>query len=206
MKTKCKILYIVFVVITNFVANAQSFQLGGQIGLDIANTYYVNRVEYMDKLYYPMISYNVNFVISYKISNVGITCEPGLIQKGAIAKYDDERFRNQINYIQFPLLINYHVTENLYFSIGPELSYMISANIKDEDGKFDNLEFYDTRLELSGIVDISYNIFKNLDIGVRYNHGITNIMKATFVDQYGNELDDSMIFNQYFQLFLKFKK
>ena len=206
MKTRSIILCIALFVITINITNAQSFQFGGQIGFDIANSYWANKVEYMEKVYYPMASYNINFIINYKISKVGISIEPGVIQKGGVAKYMDEKFRHQINYIQFPLLFNYYITDNLYFSIGPELSYMISANVKAKDSKNDNLEFFDKRMEVSGIVDITYNIIKNINIGVRYNHGITSIKKAIFVDQYGNELGESKIFNQYFQLFLKFKK
>ena len=62
------------------------------------------------------------------------------------------------------------------------------------------------RFELSGLIGINYSLIENLDIGLRYNHGLTCISKLVFTDIMGNETGEHYNeYNQYFQFFLRFK-
>ena len=64
---------------------------------------------------------------------------------------------------------------------------------------------YDRRFELSGFIGINYNVIDNLDIGLRYNHGLTYTSKIIWINELGEETGVSKDYNQYFQLILRFK-
>ena len=82
---------------------------------------------------------------------------------------------------------------------------MINAKAKTKDNSNDISEFYDNKFELSGLIGINYTINKNVDIGLRYNHGLTYTSKITWVDSMGNLLDNSKEYNQYIQLIIRLK-
>lgn len=192
------------IVISNLTGFSQNFKFGLVAGFDIANAHLTNKPYGFgdNQVYYPMIAYNFNGYIGYKKSEVwGLSIEPGFIQKGGRQKSSDDYIRFNLNYLQLPILFDYYVVDKFYISIGPELSYLINAKVKSND----ITDLYDRRFELSCLVGINYKIIDKLDIGLRYNHGLTYTSKITWTNEFGESIGVSKDFNQYLQLVLKLK-
>lgn len=212
MKTKTFWVIIFMNLILSSNADAQDFKFGLVSGLDISNsrvTYNPN-IEGFSRNYDPITSFNANGYIGYKNSrNWGISAEPGFIQKGRLMQKDNgvrmEDIKFKLNYIQLPILMDIYLSEKIFFSIGPEFAYMINAKLKSKESSNDMTYFYDNRYEISGMVGVNYNISKNFDFGLRYNHGLTCIKKTnyTFLGIY--QQVEMKEYNQYFQFILRFK-
>jgi len=204
MTKRIFIIAVLLIIISNMTVSSQNSRLGVIVGFDIANADLINQP--IDKdFYYPMIAYNLNAYIGFKKSEFwGLSFEPGFIQKGMLRKNSEYNTRTNLNYIQLPILMDYYIIDKFYISIGPELSYMINAKAKSEDNSVDMTNLYDRRMELSGLVGVNYQITDNLDMALRYNHGLTYTLIKSWVGFVGYTAD-SKEYNQYCQLSLKFK-
>jgi hypothetical protein len=114
----------------------------------------------------------------------------------------------QLNYIDVPLLVQYKVTPKLFFSLGPQFSFLTSAaqissgNLPsgnevsiDENIKSNFKSFY-----FSVPVEVGYSLSsarkgKGVDLKLRYNIGITEMISNS---TYGSSKGST------FQLFLSF--
>jgi hypothetical protein len=197
-------LLFILIILSGLKLHAQGFKYGLEAGFDVANSHVTGLLS-SGRMYYPMISYNINGYLGYKINGlIGVSIEPGFIQKGGLEKGNPD-FRVQNNYIQIPLLIDYFINDKFYLSLGPEFAYLINAKAKSTNKTNDITKYYDRRNELSGLIGINYNIYKGFDIGLRYNHGLTYYSKVDLVNENGDKVGEVKEYNQYFQLILRIK-
>jgi hypothetical protein len=206
---KTSIATLVTILISILSCPAQDFKFGVLAGLDLSTTQQTNLPDNLSEFWDvdPMITFNVNGYAGYKSAGIwGISVEPGFIQKGALHKSDDSKARFQLNYIHMPVLGDIYLLDKLFISVGPEFGWMINAKAKADDYTNDITEIYKNhRYELSGLIALNYELNEHLDIGIRYNHGLTNISKITYTDQLGNVTGESKEYNQYFQIILRFR-
>jgi hypothetical protein len=214
MKTTIRYLFsgIIILFFLEISINAQSFKYGIVGGFDIVKAYTTNSDIRGDELrvYDPMISFNANGYLGYKSTGTwGISIELGFIQKGGVQKYNTETkeddIRFQLNYIQIPLLFDLYLTDRFFVSVGPEIAYMINAKAKSIETSNNIRDLYNRNVEFSGLIGLNYNIIKNIDLGIRYNHGISYISRVIFLDTDSNTDTYSNEYNQYIQAFLRFK-
>jgi len=199
-----------FILILNTNLYAQEFKFGLVGGLDLANSRLTNKPNIYSRVYYPMISFNINGFVGYKSAGFwGISLEPGYIQKGGVQQYNkedkDDDVRFQMNYLQLPLLVDFYLGKKFSISVGPEFAYLISVKVKSKDLSNDISNFYDNNFEISGNIGINYNIHKHFDIGLRYNLGLTYTTKIIWSEETGIPIDESKEYNQYFQFLVRFK-
>jgi hypothetical protein len=207
MKTKTINILLGLLLASGLSANAQNLKFGILAGFDVANSHLMNKPKWYDsRVYYPMISFNLNGYVGYKNSGFwGLSAEPGFIQKGGRQKGIDENIRFQINYLQLPILLDLYISDKFFISIGPEFSFLINSKAKSTHSSNTIEDIYDKWFELSGLVGVNYQLTDKLDIGMRYNHGLTYTSKITFTDIFGNQLAEIKEYNQYFQLIVRFK-
>jgi hypothetical protein len=207
---KCRALVaLVGLLIFGLSTNAQVFKFGVLAGLDVVDgiSKTVPDIEFEE--YYlgkndPMISFNMNGFASYKSAGtLGFSVEPGFIKKGYTFKGYGQESRFEYNYIHMPLLADLYITDKLYFSIGPEIGIMINARIKSEDHTAE-IDIVD-KLELSGLLGVTYNISEKVGVGLRYNRGFTHIQTFHWFDEDGSILGETKDYNQYFQLQVRYK-
>ena len=173
---------IVLVLVTIEKSNAQDFHFGILGGFDKVNIHQKPKFpNAKGPPYRPMESYNFNCFISYKSNSFwGFCVEPGFIQKGG-SNGVNNCCRWELNYLQIPFSTDIYVLPRLFISIGPEVSYLLSAKaVNDYPGHVhtdDMSSIYKYKFELSGLAGINFRVNKVLDIGLRYNHGFTNIAK-----------------------------
>jgi len=208
MKTKTIWTIFGLIILSGLNIYAQDFKFGLLAGFDVVNARLTNKPETEgdSRVFYPMISFNANGYVGFKSARFwGISCEPGFIQKGGVTKGVNNNIRIQLNYIQIPILFDFFIQDKIFISVGPELSYMINAKARSKDNSNDISDLYDKDFEVSGMIGINYNIIDKLDLGLRYNHGLTYISKIAWTNAIGEFQGESKEYNQYFQLVVRFK-
>lgn len=80
--------------------------------------------------------------------------------KGYITKVDDVKATVSLNYLNWPILIVYHMSPNLNFETGVELGLLVTG-----DPLFNS---FDMGIDLG----MNYHISDKLNAGIRYNHGL----------------------------------
>lgn len=194
---------LVLFVISSQTTYGQKLKYGAVAGIDLANWIITNPpVEYNYPIFEgPLISFNINGYVGYRWSErLGNSIEPGYIRKG-----ENRGPKFALHYIQLPVFTDFYLGSRFFFSIGPELSYLLVAKTNQEG--LDNVtEVYDNRFELSGVVVANYSINKDFDIGLKFNHGITCVDKITLTSDTNGEITgESKLYNRYIQCFVRFK-
>jgi hypothetical protein len=211
MSVKTKIIGTVTALLLFLSANlfAQHIEMGFAAGFDIADLHYTNPSE-AHFLYHisPTAAYNLNGFLSFRNNGLwGFSVEPGIIGKGWNQSLEAGNTKNKIRlyYFQLPVLSDFYLSNKLYFSIGPEMNYLLHARNKHESVS-QNIAEYLNKFELSGLAAINYNINEVFTVSFRYSHGVTEIAKNTLwvysETDNPNEVKD---YNQYFQLLIKIK-
>jgi len=191
---------------------AQDIKFGLLSGLVVTNDQVTNKIEIKNdyRVFYPMYSFNINGYIEYKISKIwGIAAEPGFIRKGGIVRFGIYRYMDiiqlQLNYVQLPILANLYCTNKLFVSLGPEFAYLINTKENLPSAATGFNYFKENAFEISGLIGLNYSISKKVDIGLRYNHGFTDISVLKWTTGFGPVIGQSKVYNQYFQAIIRFK-
>lgn len=98
------------------------------------------------------------------------------------------------NYISIPLLLKYKI-KNISFGAGPQAGLLMSASSKMLDEKSDEKDFFES-YDFGGILNIDYDLTQKLNVGLRYQAGLVNVVKDN---------NDFKTINKSFQLSLQYK-
>lgn len=202
MKTKIVLLTLIVFVLMQLNAVAQKINYGIVAGVDMANLN-TTGIGTIDPFKW-MPSFNVNAHVGYQSNTFwGLSVEPGFIVKGGAT--EDPETKMKLNYLQMPLLVDFYLNERVSVSCGPELAYLLSAKQEWERETYDLEDWYNKKFEFSGVVGLNYKITRNLDLGVRFNLGLTQISEAKYFDENGIRFSNAKEYNQYLQCFVRFK-
>jgi len=108
--------------------------------------------------------------------------------KGAKETYNNflegkGEYRFNFNYIELPVLAVFNVAKNFNLQVGPYVSYLAAANIKDlkDDGTIKDIKDLDAenfnRFDYGVAGGLGIDI-SNFTIGARYNYGFKEIGKS----------------------------
>lgn len=190
--------------------SAQNLELGLKSGFGISNAHITNLpdTENHSDIFSPTLSYSVNGILNYKSNGLwGFSFEPGIIQKGWVS-YKGNINENKITfqYFQLPILSNFHLSDKLYFSVGPEINYLMNTKNKSDNGSH-KITDLNRKFELSGVAGGAYKILNNLDLGIRYSHALTQTSDKVFwiLDEFSENPKEMKNYNQYLQFFIKLK-
>lgn len=120
--------------------------------------------------------------------------------------YGDIVAKENLHYLNVPILANIYLTPNLSFQIGPQFGFLMNATARfdTDDNEVDNF-FND--FEESNDITGSYNTFSmaaaagvqlelsNVDLGIRYNFGLNDVVED-------GEADEIQLTNQVGQLYV----
>ncbi|MBK6265285.1 PorT family protein [Marivirga sp. S37H4] len=147
------------------------------------------------------------FYRGYVSDVFSIQPEINYTQKGSTFTYDnffaDGEVRGYLDYVEVPVIFNFHLTENFHLGAGPYIATLVSARAKavDDDGPFDGEEEFDrdnfTTFDYGLSADAGLD-FVNLTVGARYNLGLADIDWET---GFG---DTNLGKNSLFQIYLGF--
>lgn len=159
------------------------------------------------------IGFNVGAFVSIQLAEK-IILQPEILYstqgakaENVTAPIDDMLFTGDIkfnlSYINVPVMIKYYVSDKFNFEAGPQIGFLTSAETStkldgysqtfDEDAKkyFESVDF--------GLnFGAGYDFTKNFSAGVRYNLGLSNILKT-------EQGDDSESQNSVFSISVGYK-
>lgn len=210
---KIIVIIIGMVLLSSINSSAQNFEVGVAAGFDVVSLHLTNPSE--NSFIYnisPIATYNINGFLSFKNTSFwGFSLEPGIIRKGWNQSYNSNDQKNKIRlyYLQLPVLSDFYISNRIYFSIGPEISYLVSAKNKYENKYESNTQDiveHLNRFELSAMAAISFKINEISTVSFRFSQGITEISNNVLwtYSEVGVP-DEPKDFNQYFQLLLKMR-
>lgn len=80
----------------------------------------------------------------------------------------------RLNYLSFPIMVNWKVVRNLSFVAGPQFDLLINARLENEDETSDVTKEIENR-GVNVVTGIHYYIAKSLSVSGRYVHGLNHI-------------------------------
>ncbi|MDX5348346.1 MAG: PorT family protein [Hymenobacteraceae bacterium] len=165
-----KLIALVFAFFTLVYAEAQTSRLGLKAGINYAG-FVGDDAE--DKGYESQVGLLGGLVVNIGISDrVGIKPEILYSAKGSQIDVDNQRDEDDkynLKYIDVPILINVNAG-NLFFEIGPQVGYLLSAKFNDTDIK-DNYN----KIDFGYAAGLGYMLDNGINIGLRYNGGLSEI-------------------------------
>ncbi|NNE03271.1 MAG: PorT family protein, partial [Eudoraea sp.] len=115
--------------------------------------------------------------------------QPELLFSSQGTKYSEsDGFDGKLkfNYLNLPVMAKVYVSDGFFFEAGPQLGYLLSAKdeyespgLSGEDDLKD--EGFVKDIDVGANIGLGYQLDSGLNIGARYNFGLTNI----------NDLEDS---------------
>ncbi|MFT5168753.1 MAG: hypothetical protein ACI8P3_003998 [Saprospiraceae bacterium] len=212
MKSKTSFLICGLIAFFAYKTNAQEFKYGFQIGIGLSEKRTTEdnspRFGSFDIKSEKKVSYSINGYLGFKGKKFfGISLEPGFIQKGYHQRSlatGIEAYNINYNYINLPVLADFYIGNSIIVSIGPEISYLTKANVKSES--FSNpLQYHIPDFELSGLIGIQFKITQHMDTGLRYNRGLSSTSTISFTDDNGQPSGELKEYNQYYQVFFRYR-
>ncbi len=106
---------------------------------------------------------------------------------------DQPKSFDRLNYgvLQVPILLNFHITNNLHISAGPQVGILIWE--WERAGNYEIFQF-------SGIGGIGYYINDNLGVDLRASYGLTDVIETNNTSTF-----DARGVNHYLQLTLSYR-
>lgn len=155
----------------------------------------------------PIMAYSLNAYISLRPSRrFGLSFEPGYSRRGGklgllpgIIPVDATW---KMEYIQIPAMLDFHLTDRISVSAGPELSWRVDSNA-------DYLELISPKLDhkfSAGILaGIHVALQKNIDVGVRYHRSLTPVASID-LPGIGEWIKPQLsLYNQYVQVVARYR-
>lgn len=97
--------------------------------------------------------------------------QPELAYSSMGSKDGDDKVK--LGYIALPVLLRYQVVEHVHILVGPQASFLLSANY-EEDGEDTDIKDDVKGLDFSGVFGVGADI-QRFNVGVRYALGLANI-------------------------------
>lgn len=123
------------------------------------------------------------------------------------ARGQTSRATDNLHYLSVPLLLRYHLIEQLSIGLGPEVSYLLGAYQRSQVlGSRPNRMFYEP-LDVAINLDVQYTLLDKVSLGLRYNVGVYDVAKRVeFISFGGNEpvVIDNVFYNRSLQLVLTY--
>jgi hypothetical protein len=174
-----KILLAALVVISTNYISAQA-KIGLKGGLGFANAKYTSGT--YSETYNSIVTPNFGLTLDFKGSE-SFNIQSGLMYNGMGGKYsyDGGSTRTHLNYLSIPLLAKFKFGEGFHGYAGPQLSFLLSAKYKDEDGTTD----IKSELKGSGVFGLfglGYSLNDKFGLYGEYSAGISNLAKESTGD------------------------
>lgn len=93
-----------------------------------------------------------------------------------------------LHYLTLPLLLSYKISENVHVAVGGELGYRLAARSKFDNSNLDVNAIYKREIDVGIDAGLQYYFSSQINLGVRYIHGLSNIFgrRGVLTDINGN--------------------
>lgn len=174
-----KVLLAAVAVLGFTFANAQETKFGAKAGLNISN--FTGDVEDNSS----KVGFQVGVFAEIKVSDK-FAVQPELAFSALGAKFDAGTDVNyNMNYIVVPVMAKYFATEKLSLEVGPQVGFLMSAKAKADSDSVDVKDFFNST-DFGLNLGAGYDVAENINIGLRYSLGLSNIAKDSGDQKVGN--------------------
>lgn len=161
---KIGVLAALFVLL--FSANAAHAQFGIRSGVNIAN---FDGYDFNSRVgYYLGVYYNKS--IKDKIS-----VEPGVFYSEKGYKATSPIITENLNYIDIPVLVRYHINETFNVFLGPQGSLLLNRKYQNDGGDVVTSTSTVRGYDIAGVFGIALNLPKGLNLQANYDLGLVSL-------------------------------
>jgi hypothetical protein len=170
-----KKLFVVFLFFVSAnIATAQRFNAGVIAGLATTQVY-------GDDLYGfykfgPFLGAMVNAPLGNS-NTFSVQMELDYIQKGSRTNTEKDSnyfYQMTLNYIEVPIVFQYHHPSKLVLEAGPSVGFLLSSSEENNDGLLPEIYPY-KNIEYGICAGMMYPLYKNLQMNVRWSNSIVPI-------------------------------
>jgi outer membrane protein W len=100
------------------------------------------------------------------------------MQKGAskkVTENDLSQYSSKLNYIEIPVLLQFHQSPKLSWHVGPGFNYLFHYSVEDENGPLNSHAISFRNFELAGMAGFEYQIIEKLGISVTFSYSLIPI-------------------------------
>jgi len=184
-----KIILSSLLVLVFGFANAQKAEFGIKGGLNSSN--FSGDTEGVD--FKPKVGFNIGAFAAIKLSEK-ITLQPEILFSTQGAKAENVNANvNGVNYtadidfnlsyINIPVMFKYYVADKFNFEVGPQIGFLTSAETSTKLEGFNQTVDQDAKNYFESVdfgcnLGAGYDFTNNISAGIRYNIGLSNILKT----------------------------
>lgn len=150
-------------------AQAQRITPGIKGGLNISDVSGINGDN--------RLSGNIGLFLNSRL-NSRWAIQPELLYSGQGQQYvvANNEFTLALSYIQVPLMFQFYPVKDCYIEFGPQLGFLLSANVKDDDNKWEVDQDY-KKVEGGISFGAGIRVTNMLGFYGRYNAGLSDLTK-----------------------------
>jgi hypothetical protein len=160
------------ILMAGFIFSAHAQELGIKGGLNLANARasFDGESETGDMA----IDFHLGGYAEFGISDL-ISFQPEVIYSREGFKDDilEETIRLQVNVIQIPLIVKFHVAQGFNLQIGPQPGFIVSTKAK-ADGSSENIDEGFNTFVFGAVGGAGFEVSEKIEVGGRYNLGISD--------------------------------
>lgn len=166
-----KVILTVAAVFAFGFANAQETKFGVKAGLNMSN--FTGDVEENS----AKIGFQVGGFAEIKVSDK-FAIQPELLYslQGAKFDFDGTDVNYNVSYVNIPVMAKFFASEKFSLEAGPQLGILASAKATDGEESIDIKDEFES-IDFSFNFGAGYDISENINLGLRYTLGLSNIAK-----------------------------
>jgi len=150
-------------------SQAQKITPGIKGGLNIADVTSINGDN--------RLSGHVGLFLHSRI-NPRWSIQPEILYSGQGQQYVviNHEYTLALSYIQVPVMFQFHPVKQFYVEFGPQLGFLLSANVKDDNDKIEVDDNY-KKVDFALCFGAGFQVTSMLGFYARYNAGLSDITK-----------------------------
>ncbi|BDD10565.1 hypothetical protein FUAX_29970 [Fulvitalea axinellae] len=171
MKRLCKILPVLFfALLATVTVKAQDVNFGVRGSASLVNFYGDDADDAKTKM-----GYQLGAFAEFKLSDA-FAIQPELVFSKEGSKDDKADLPWNLSYINVPVMAKVYVTEGLNLQAGPQIGFLVGANV-DGESKLGDVEVKDSfkSTNFSMNIGAGYDITEKIGVDLRYNFGLTKV-------------------------------
>jgi hypothetical protein len=152
-------------------ANAQETKFGVKGGFNLSNLTPSEGAK-------SLLGFNIGGFAEVKL-NEKFAIQPELLFSTQGSKFDIEgsMIKNSLSYLNIPVMFKYYVADKFNVEAGPQIGVLMSAKLKGDGDSLDIKDAYKS-IDFGVNCGVGYSFSENISAGLRYNLGLSNILKS----------------------------
>lgn len=166
-----KIFIAASIVIFSALSASAQISIGAKAGLNVSNVKQKNDGDtYKND---SRVSGHLGAYLVYNFQD-NMAFQPEFVFSGEGCNIDDSDAKLALTYLNIPLLFRYNFSEKLSAVTGPQIGFLLGAKVKD-DGDTNDVKDGFKGTNISWGLGAQYELPSNLNVGLRYNFGLSDI-------------------------------